>query len=167
MTEVNIGEPLSGFEVLAFFVADHAVTAEGKVYVNGAFFERVYYPVFPAPLASIAVVALLRVSAERVQRDHQLVVELQEAGNDKPLVSIQGSFRALPAPDAEPGEPGQVPLAIPLTGFSLPRAGDYYFVLSINGHEAASYKVRAVQVGFLAQVSPQAPAGGSGEQQEE
>src|SRR3712207_5850459 len=117
MTEVNSGESLSGFEVLAFFAADHAVVESGKVYVNGGFFDRFYFPVFPAPLASIAVVGLVRVSAQQFQRDHRFVVELQEEGNDTPIVKIAGGFRALPAPDAGPGEPTNWPLAVPLTGF--------------------------------------------------
>jgi hypothetical protein len=167
MTETNNGDSLSGFEVLAFFAADHAVVENGKVYVNGGFFDRVYFPVFPAPLASIAVVGLISVSAQHFQRDHRFIVELQEAGNDTPIVKIEGGFRALPAADAEPGEPNHWPLAVPLSGFSLPRAGDYYFVLSINGNEAARYKVRAMQVGMIAQMLPQTPTGGSDGQQEE
>lgn len=166
MTEVNGGETLNGFRVLAFFAADHAIVAEGKVYINGGFFERIYHPVFPATL-SIAVVGLVQVSAQQFQRDHQFVVELQGEGDEAPLVKIQGAFRALPAPDAEQGEPSQVPLAVPLTGVSLPRAGDYYFVLFINGDEAARYRVRAMQVGVVTQLLPQTPTGGGDEQQEE
>jgi hypothetical protein len=166
MTETNGGESLTGFEVLAFFVADHAVEVGGKVYVNGGFFDRLYHPVFPAPI-SIAVAGLIEVSAQQFQRDHQFVVELQEAGNDNPIVRIEGGFRALPAPDAEPGEPSHVPLAVPLTGLTLPRAGDYYFALFINGSEVARYKVRAMQVGVIAQMLPQTPTGGSSEAQEE
>ena|SRR5215212_2385606 len=166
MTEMNNGELLRGFRVLAFFAADHAVVAEGKVYVNGGFFDRVYYPVFPAPL-SIAVAGLIEVSAQQFQRDHRFVVELQEAGNERPIVRIEGGFRALPTPDAEPGEPSHVPVAVPLTGFSLPRAGDYHFILYINGNEAARYTVRAAQMGVIAQVLPQTPTGDADEPQEE
>ena len=167
MTVTNGGESLRGFEVLAFFTADHAVVEGGKVYVNGGFFNRVYYPVFPAPL-SIAVVSLIEVSAEQYQRDHQFTLELQEeVGESNPVVSLQGGFRVAPMPDAEPGEPSEVPLAIPLTGFSLPRPGDYWFILSIDGHEVARRSVRAVQVGVITQMLPQTPSGGSVEQQEE
>jgi hypothetical protein len=167
MTESATAGSSDGFEVLAFFTADHAVVESGKVYINGGFFNRVYHPVFPAPL-SIAVVCLIEVSAEQFQRDHQFTLDLQEeAGETNPVVSIQGGFRVAPMPDAEPGEPSQVPLAVPLTGLSLPRAGDYWFVLSINGHEVARHKVRAVQVGVITQMLPQTPTGGSVEQQEE
>ncbi len=166
MTEANNSGSSSGFGVLAFFTADHAVVENGKVYVNGGFFDRVYYPVFPASL-SIAVVCLIEVSAQQFQRDHQFVLELQEAANSKPVVSIQGNLRVAPTPDAEPGEPSQVPLAVPLTGLSLPRAGDYWFVLSINDGEIARHRVRAAQVGMMTQVLPQTPPGGSGGQQEE
>jgi hypothetical protein len=167
MTEAENGKSLSGFESVAFFAADHAVVENGKVYVNGGFFDRVYFPAFPAPLTSIAVVSLIRVSAHQFQRDHNFVVELREAVHDTPIVKIEGGFRTLPAPDAESGESANWPLAVPLTGFSLPRAGHYYFVLSINGSEVARYKVRAMQVGVFAEMLPQTPTGGSDEQQEE
>jgi hypothetical protein len=167
MTETNNGAASNGFEVLAFFAADHAVVENGKVYVNGGFFDRVYFPVYPAPLASIAVAGLIRVHAQQFQRDHQFVVELQEEGNAEPIVRLEGAFRTLPAPDAELGEPATWPLAVPLSGFSLPRAGNYYFVLSINGSEIARYRVRALQVGVITQMLPQPPAGGSDGPQEE
>lgn len=167
MTETKSGGSPDGFEVLAFFAADHAVVENGKVYVNGGFFDRVLFPVFPAPLSSIAVVGLIRVHPQQFQRDHGFVVELREEGNPEPIVRLEGGFRALPAPDAEPGEPTNWPVAVPLTGFSLPRAGNYYFVLSVNGGEVARYRVRAMQVGVVTQMPPQSPIGGSGEQREE
>jgi hypothetical protein len=166
MTEINGGESLSGFKVLAFFTADHAVVENGKAYINGGFFDRMYNAVFPAPL-SIAVVCLLEVSHQQFQRDHQFTVRMEEAANANPIAKIDGGLRVAPPPDAEPGEPSKVPLAVPLTGLSLPRAGDYWFVLSINDNEVARYRVRAAQVGVVAQMLPQTPSSDNGEQPEE
>lgn len=155
-----------GFEVLAFFTADHAVVENGKVYVNGGFFDRFYFPAFPASL-SIAVVSLVRVPPEQFQRDHVFTVEMEGPGADKPPLKIEGGFRVTPSPDSEPGEASLLPLAVPLTGLSLERAGEYWFVLSIDGKEVARYRVRAAQVGVMAQLLPQTPTGDSVEQQEE
>jgi hypothetical protein len=49
----------------------------------------------------------------------------------------------------------------------LPRAGDYWFVLSIDGNEAARYEVRAAQIGVLTQRISQASNGGGDDSQEE
>jgi hypothetical protein len=166
MTETNGSESLSGFKVLAFFTADHAVVENGKVYVNGGFFDRVYHPVFPA-LLSISVVCWLEISPQRFQRDHRFTLQMKGEGEPQPLVKIEGGLRVAPSPDAEPGEPARVPLAVPLTGFSLPRAGDYWFVLSIDDQEVDRTGIRARQVGVIGQVLPQMPTGGSGESQEE
>ncbi len=166
MTEANGIESLSGFEVLAFFTADHAVVENGKVYVNGGFFDTVYNSVFPTPL-SIAVVCWIQVLPEQFQRDHRFTVQMNEAGYTQPILKIEGGLRVAPSPDAEPGEPTRVPLAVPLTGFSLPRAGDYWFTLSINDHRVARSRVRARQVGMIGQVLPQTPTGGSSGPQEE
>jgi hypothetical protein len=167
MTEINGGESLSGIEVLAFFTADHAVVENGKAYINGGFFQRFYHPSFPAQI-SIAVVALIRISPEEFLRDHTFVVEIEDAdGNKLPDFRIEGTFRVAPSPDSRPGDPGQMSLAIPLSGVSLPRAGDYWFVLSIDGDEVARYEVRAAQVGVLAPSISQAPPGDGDDSQEE
>jgi hypothetical protein len=167
MTEANSEESLSGFRVAAFFAADHAVVENGKLYVNGGFFDRVYYPVFPAPISTLAVVGLIEVPPEQFQRDHTYTIRMEEASSTKPIVKIEGGFRVVPAPDSEPGDPSKVAIAVPLTGFSLPRAGDYWFVLSVNDSELAHYRVRAAQVGVVAQMLPRTPTGDSVEQQEE
>lgn len=138
----------------------------GKVYVNGGFFNRVYNPVFPAAL-SIAVVALIEVSPEEFLKDHRLKVEMEDASGEKTDLKIEGGFRVAPSPEASPGESAQLPVAVPLTGLSLPRAGDYWFVLSIDDDEISRTKVSASQVGVFTQAPPPTPTGGSGGQKEE
>ena len=166
MTEVTHTGSSGGFEVLAFFTADHAVVENGKVYVNGGFFDTFYFPAFPASL-SIAVVGLIKVAPEQFQRDHLFTVEMEGPGGSKTPLKIEGGFRVAPSPNAEPGDPSLLPLAVPLTGLSLERAGEYWFVLSINGNEVARYRVRALQVGVVTQMLPQTPNGGDSGQQEE
>jgi len=167
MTQGEIRDSSDNFEVLAFFTADHAVEANGKVYINGAFFERVYDTSFPAQL-SIAVVVLVKVSPREFLRDHTFTVEIEDAaGNKLPDFKIEAGFRVAPPPDARPEDPAQMPIAIPLSGVSLPQAGDYWFVLSINGNEAARYQVRAAQVGVLAQQFSRIPQSGDDSQEEE
>lgn len=154
------------FEVLAFFMADHAVVENGKVYVNGGFINRIYHPVYPAPV-SIAVVAQLKVSPEAFLQDHMFAVEMEDAAGDKLDLKIEGVLRVAASHDSKPGEPMLVPLAVPLTGISLERAGDYSFVLSVDENEVARYEIRAAQVGIIAQPLPQSPPGDSGGPQEE
>jgi hypothetical protein len=50
---------------------------------------------------------------------------------------------------------------------SFPRAGDYAFVFSLDGEEAARYGVRVAQVGVIAWPLPQAPNGDGDDSQEE
>jgi len=167
MTGNSGGQSPRGFEVLAFFTADHAAEANGKVYINGAFFERIYDTSFPAQL-SIAVVALIRILPEEFLQDHTLTVEIEDDAGDRiPDFKIEAGFRAAASPDARPGDSAQMPIAVPLSGVSLPRAGDYWFVLSINGGEVARYHVRAAQVGVLTQQFSQVPQGSDDDSQEE
>ena len=168
MTEISGGESLSPFKVLAFFTADHAVVENGKVYVNGGFFDRILQPAYPAQI-SIAMVAMLEVSPEAFLQDHKFAIEMRDGvGNALPApVRIEGGLRVAPTPDLGRGEPTKVPLAVPLDGLTVERAGDYLFVLTISGNEVAHYKVRAVQMGMVLQPSSQISSGDSGGSEEE
>jgi hypothetical protein len=55
-------------------------------------------------------------------------------------------------------------MAFPLNGVSLGRAGDYWFVLSVDGDEIARYRIRAVQAPFI-QPPLREPNGGDAEEE--
>lgn len=165
MTETRRRDSSTGFQALAFFTADHAVIENGKAYINGGFFDRVFDASYPLQI-SIAVVALIKVSSEEYLRDHRFAVELEDARGEKLDLRIEGDFRVAPSPQAKPGESAVMPLAIPLNGLSLERAGDYSFVLSINGREIARYELHAMQMGLISQQFQQIPTGDNGDPQE-
>ncbi|MGI8540193.1 MAG: DUF6941 family protein [Rubrobacteraceae bacterium] len=169
MTDTTASSLPDDFKVPAFFVADHAVVENGKVYVNGGFFNRIYQVAYPTQI-SIAVVSLVEVPYTELLQDHRFAVEMLDAEKKKlpAPVRIEGGFRLAPAPDSRVGEPTMMPLAISLDGLSLERAGDYWFVFFINDNEMASYHMRVEQVGVIQHpLQPPTPAGGSGGAQEE
>jgi len=45
----------------AFFTADHAEALNGKVYLNGGFWNRLNYPQHPAVIPTMALVAVVSV----------------------------------------------------------------------------------------------------------
>ena len=118
--------------------------------------------------SSVLICAVIDISPEQFLQDHTFTVEMEDASGGKLTdFKIDGGFRVAPSPDSRPGESGRMPLAIPLTGVTLPRAGDYWFVLSIDGDELARYRVRVAQVGVLTQQLSQAPDGEGNDSQEE
>jgi len=166
MTETRSSDTSTGFEVPAFFAADHAVVENGKAYINGAFFNKIYQVGYPAQI-TIAVVALIKVPAEAYLQDHRFAIEMEDGRGNKLDFKIEGDFRVAPLPDSRPGEPAMMPIAVPLSGVILERADNYVFILSIDENEVARYEVRAVQVGIIMQPPLQAPSGDSSDSEEE
>ena len=144
MTEIRRSRSPMDFEALALFTADHAAVENGKVYVNGGFWDILNQPSYPAQV-SVSLVAVIRVPSRAYLEDHQVTVEMVDADEERLPLKIEGSVRVGAAPHLNPGEPSTLPLAFPLNGVYLERAGDYWFVLSVDGDEIARYRIRAVQ----------------------
>jgi Family of unknown function (DUF6941) len=73
-------------------------------------------------------------------------VEMVDADEERLPLKIEGNVRIGATPHLNPGEPSTLPLAFPLNGVLLERAGDYWFVLSVDGDELARYHIRAIQM---------------------
>ena len=116
----------------------------GKVYVNGGFWDIVRQPSYPA-LVSISLVAVIKVPSRAYLENHRVTVEMVDADEERLPLRIEGDIRVGPAPHMNPGEPSTLPFAFPLNGVELERTGDYWFVLAVDGDEIARYRIRAVQ----------------------
>ena len=53
------------FKALALFTADHAAVENGKVYVNGGFWDVLNQPSYPAQV-SISLVAVISVPSKKI-----------------------------------------------------------------------------------------------------
>jgi uncharacterized protein DUF6941 len=144
MTEIRKPDSPMAFEALALFTADHAALENGKVYVNGGFWYLLNQPSYPAQV-SISLVAVIKVPSRAYLEDHQITVEMVDADERRLPLKIEGNVRVGAGPHMNPGEPTILPLAFPLNGVTVERAGDYWFVLSVDGDEIARYRIRAVQ----------------------
>lgn len=159
MTEIKGAKLPTDFEAIAFFTADHAAVESGKAYINGGFFDTVQQPSYPAQI-SLSLVAIISVPSRAYLEDHLVKVEMVDADHNPLPLKIEGEFRVGAPPNLRPGDPTTMPVAIPLNGLTLERAGDYYFVLSVDGQELARYRLRTVQMGTIPQPPAQSPAGG-------
>ncbi len=123
------------------FLADSVVAAEGKLYVQGAGWNRIVVGAFPARHDRIGIALLLR--AEPTARgSHRF--ELRVLGPDGRELPFGGSggaeirpsgevtIRGGPAHDAEETV---IPLAINLDGMVFEHPGPYRFVLSVDGED--------------------------------
>jgi len=164
MAQATDTNPLTDFEALAFFPADHAAVESGKAYVSGGFWDQLNFPAYPAQV-SISLVAVIKVPSRAYLEDHQITVSLIDADDNPLALRIEGNIRVGAAPNLKPGDPTTIPMAFPLNGMTIEHAGDYWFVLSIDGTEKARYRIRAVQVGPIPPPTSEAPGGeGAGEE---
>jgi hypothetical protein len=145
MTGIKRTSSPMDFKALALFTADHAAVENGKVYVNGGFWDVLNQPSYPAQV-SMSLVAVISVPSRAYLEDHRVTVEMVDADEERLPLKIEGNVRVGAAPHLNPGEPSTLPLAFPLNGVLLERAGDYWFVLSVDGDELARYHIRAIQM---------------------
>jgi hypothetical protein len=132
------------FKALALFTADHAAEENGKVYVNGGFWNSIVYPSYPARV-SFWLIAVIQVPARNFLRNHRVTIELVDADEEHLPFRIDGEMRVGANPHMRPGDPSIVSMVFPLNGLTLERAGDYWFVLSVDGDQLTRYHIRAIQ----------------------
>jgi hypothetical protein len=164
MTEMRGRSSPMDFKALALFTADHAAVENGKVYVNGGFWDILRQPSYPA-LVAISLVAVIQVPSRAYLEDHQVTVEMVGADEERYPLRIEGGIRVGASPDLKPGDPTTVPLAFPLNGVRLEQPGDYWFVLSVDGDEIARYRIRAIHSVQIPQLPFDAPDGGDAEEE--
>ena len=152
------------FEALALFTADHAAVESGKVYVNGGFWVRLPLPSFPAQV-TLSLVAVIKVPYRAYLENHRVLLEMVDAGEERLPLRIDGNLRVGAGPDMNPGDPTNVPMAFPLNGVTIERAGYYWFVLSVNGKELTRYRIRAVHSVPVPQLPFDAPDGNDDEKE--
>lgn len=141
-------QAIEGFKALGFFAADHAAEESGKVYVNGGYWSVLRFPAFPAVLPACSIVAVIQLPFHSTQKDHGFRIDLEGSDGEKLPLQIEGGFRAAPGLDSRYGEPGVIPVAVPIHGLGFDRPGDYSFVLIVNEQELARYSFRVIQVAF-------------------
>lgn len=165
MTETGRPRSPMDFEAVALFTADHAAVENNKVYVNGGFWNNIFFPSYPARVA-FSLVAVISVPARAYLEDHRITIEIADPDEERLPFRIDGDIRVGAMPHLKPGDPSVVSMAFPLDGLVLERAGDYWFVLSVNENELKRYRIRAIQQPPVPQQLPfDAPGGDDAEEE--
>ena len=133
------------FHALGFFPADHAAAESGKVYASGAYWGTLHFPSFPAVLPTMALVAVVQQPFSAAHADHEFAIALEDADGKEQGLDIRGSFRAAPGLESRYGEPNVIPITVPIHGLPFTAAGDFAFVLRVDGTELARYPIRVIQ----------------------
>jgi len=148
--------PETDLYATAFFLADHANVENGKVYVNGGFFNQMQFATFPAA-ANFSVVGVINVPWSAQNQVHKFQVLFTDADGHPLPGEFSGEFQITPNPDAGVGDPFLMPIAAAANAFVLAKPGHYSAMLLIDGEELSRWGFRV-----NAAVAPDAPAGAPG-----
>jgi hypothetical protein len=140
-------------------LADRAEALNGKLYMMGGAWDRLFLHDLTAPtLISLAVGVLVPWNQTNIQ--HQLTVAIEDQdGNPIDSFRMEAGFAAGRPPFAEQGERQRVILALPAVPVQLPRFGTYVLRADIQGQDSKRLEFRAVAV--QPQLGPMGLAGGA------
>jgi len=149
------------------WLCDYADVSGGKLFVSGAGIGVVGSPLPLPPLpVNICLAIMVTIPWTATNAEHTMTVELvsdaEGAGGTVERVALADGlppghdpadlgkvviqFHAGRGEGMVPGEDTLMPVALPLYGLPLPRAGGYFFSLAIDGPEVSRVSFRAVQI---------------------
>ena len=143
-------------------LADSAVSAEGKLYLQGAGWNIINAPTLPIRVPRIGLGMVISVPWTETNRPHQFEVRLLDAdGHILPLADAppgvemeDGKIRRLGAsvsvgrpPSVAPGDEQLVPIAMNIDGLVFNDQGRFEFVVSVDDEDMKHLPIRVVVMG--------------------
>lgn len=114
------------------FLADAAQVSEGKLYVLGGGFNRLWARGFPVTHPAMSLVIKISLHAMECDRSHKFEVELWDPDGRR-LSQLGGDFFVAIERD-RPAKSGLAQLVLNLQNQQFPVSGDYAFHIAVDGH---------------------------------
>jgi hypothetical protein len=119
-------------DLLALFLADHAEAVNGKLYVTGGFWDRIFAANFPTKHPHMTACVVVSVPWTETNQEHSLMLALLDADGNEMGPKIEGRFEVGRPPGARAGDASLFQLAVHLTNMTFPRAGEYSFAVQLD-----------------------------------
>jgi len=134
-------------KVRSFFLADHAEAFNGKLYVTGGCWDKIFVREFPAKHPHLSVVTQFSVPWNETLERHAFEVDVRddEVGSLLPE-AIGGEFEVGHAPGARPGDDSSVLVVFSLDNLEFAREAHYRVALSLDGQLTDSPQLHVVQI---------------------
>jgi hypothetical protein len=151
------------------FLADSVVRSVGKLYVQGAGWNRITVLLFPATHDRIGIGLLCNVDPGGSNVPHRFEIRLEDAdgkelsfgpapsAKDKPVEPVTRIGGEFTTGSMDQNEEQLVAMAINLNGMSFAKPGAFRFVVSVDG---ADVKALPFRVQGMASQAPQVTGGG-------
>lgn len=152
--------PQTDIFAAGFVLADHAAVESGKVYIQGGFWNRLFFPSFPA-VTHFGVAAILHVPWRAYHQTHKFSIWFEDADGGRVGGEMGGEFSVGTSPDMRVGDETIMPVSAMINNFAIERPGDFAAVLSVDGAEISRWPFRAVHVpaGFGQAIAPPGDGG--------
>jgi hypothetical protein len=130
-------------------LCDSAVTADGKLYIQGGGWNLLGAESFPFRQSRIGIGVVLQVPYTQTNRDHELRLALRHEDEDPTGDGGDGvggvfRFNVGRPPILQHGEPQHVPVALNFDQIPFELPGTYSFVITIDGDELGRLTFRVV-----------------------
>jgi hypothetical protein len=131
-------------------LADATAAENGKHYIHGGGWDRIFAATFPVIHSSLSVALQLRVPWHDTNQRHELELDVVDADGQSILPTPPGLPRGTVTvgrpPDLEEGDDQNLPLVFTITQLRFERAGTYAVLVRIDGMEAARSAFRVVDM---------------------
>jgi hypothetical protein len=131
--------------VAAFLLADHAEAVNGKLYVIGGAFNRLYAggaPPVVHPHLSVATVLTIPWPATGMSHNVSLTLEDADGQLLLPMGALEAAFEVSRPVGMKDGDESLVPFVFDINGLELGRFGDYLFRLHVDGRPLGEARFR-------------------------
>jgi hypothetical protein len=120
-------------ELSTAMLADGAQVANGKLYILGGQWDRLFVAKLPVQHSSMAVVLVIKVEYTEALTPHLLTVELMLDGHPQDVRAV-GQLRTGHEPMQARGAPSYAPLALTFANVTLEHLGRYEWVITSGEH---------------------------------
>jgi Family of unknown function (DUF6941) len=148
-------------------LCDSAVTAEGKLYLQGAGWDMINPPsgTYPTRVPRVGLGLLIAVPYTATNRNHTMRISLKGADGEEialglqpadptdptsvgtvPMYYVEANFNVGRPPHLQSGESQTIPFAMNLDGLAINQPGSYSFVIEIDQREVQRLTFRATPV---------------------
>lgn len=134
---------------------------DGKLYIFGGQWDRIFAPTVPTTHPSMAVVLVVEVEYSEALREHHLELTLLRADGEPAGPKAIGRFNVGHPPGIEPGAPVSVPLAVEQQGIVFDAFGRFEWIVEIDGERIGRLPIAVVPIPtplpFRPPATPEAP----------
>lgn len=135
---------------------------DGKLYIFGGQWDRIFAPTVPMTHPGMAVVLVVEVDYGEALQDHHVELTLVRADGEPAGPKVMGRFNVGHPPGIEAGAPVAVPLAVEQPNVVFDAFGRFEWIVKVDGEPLGRLPIAVVPIPAPTSLSsPEAPEAGA------